>query len=62
MNIYVPKARTLTFVNETLLTVRAHTEPDTIIVGDFNRQIMETETNQRHSETNRSDEPNGFNI
>ena len=61
MNIYVPKARTLTFLNKTLLKVKAHIEPDTIIVGDFHRHIMETETKQRHSKTNRSYEPNGFN-
>jgi hypothetical protein len=57
--IYAPKAKTPTFATETLLKLKTHIDPSTIKVGDFNPtltsgQIMEKETKQRHSETNRS--------
>ena len=56
------KSKAIHTFKQNFINVKAHIEPETIIiVGDFNRQIMETETKQRHSETNRSCEPNGFN-
>jgi hypothetical protein len=56
----------VTFIKETLLMLKAHITPDTIIVGDIstpliNGQIMETKTKQRQNKTNRSHEPNEFN-
>jgi hypothetical protein len=45
-----------------ILKLKAHIEPYTIKVGDFNTPFspMETKTKQRDSESNRSYEPNEF--
>ena len=67
LNINTPNARTPTFVKERLLKVKAYIETCVIIMGDFhtgtatNGQFMEIEIKEKHSETNRSYEPNGFN-
>jgi hypothetical protein len=43
LNFCAPNTRTLTFIKEILLKMKAHIAPYTIIVGDFNTPLSSTD-------------------
>jgi hypothetical protein len=59
LSIHAPNARLPAFIKGTLLKLKAHIAPHFNI--PLSSIIMETQTKQRHIETNRNYETNGFN-
>jgi exonuclease III len=48
LNVYAPNARAPTFINETLLKLKAHIDHHTIIMREFNIPLLLTDISGKH--------------